>query len=90
MLGGVGVGQYGVERGGELSGPVTDEETELVGSGVEVHEQVVGLLGAPGAVGTGSGAEDRDVAVTTSITYTRFRVMAQSTWKKSQVSVLLA
>jgi hypothetical protein len=91
--GDAGVGQDGVEGGGELSGPVTDQEPEAVGPVVEVHEHVTSLLGGPGSVGVRCGAEDMDVARGDSITkntYTRFRVMAQSTWKKSQASMLAA
>ncbi len=88
-----GGGEDRVERGGELTGPVADEEPEAVGLAVEVHEQVAGLLGGPCPVGVGGGAEDVDVAVATSITkktYTRLRVTAQSTWKKSQANMLVA
>ena len=46
-----GVGQYGVEGGGELSGSVTDEEFELLGAVAEVDEQIAGLLGGPRPVG---------------------------------------
>ena len=37
----------GVEGGGELAVPVADQEPELGGAVVEVHEQVAGLLGRP-------------------------------------------
>src|SRR4029453_7289954 len=40
-----GVGEDGVERGGELAGAVADEEPEEDGAFVEVHLQVAGLLG---------------------------------------------
>jgi hypothetical protein len=33
-----GIGEDGVERGGELAGPVADEESEVVGPVVEVHQ----------------------------------------------------
>jgi hypothetical protein len=33
------VGQHGVEGGGELPGPVPDEDGELVGPSAQVHEQ---------------------------------------------------
>jgi hypothetical protein len=36
--GDAGVGEHGVEGGGELSGPVPDEEFELVDAVAEVHE----------------------------------------------------
>ncbi len=56
-----GVGEDGVERGGELASPVADQEPEVVGPFVEVHEQVAGLLGGPCPVGVRGGAEDVDV-----------------------------
>jgi len=37
----------GVEGGGELAVPVTDQEPEPVGAVAEVHDQVAGLLGHP-------------------------------------------
>jgi hypothetical protein len=40
-------GQDGVERRGELTGPVADEEAECGGSVVEVRQEVPGLLGGP-------------------------------------------
>jgi hypothetical protein len=36
--GDAGAGQDGVEGGGELSGPVPDENAELAGASAEVHE----------------------------------------------------
>src|SRR5258705_7376136 len=57
-----GVGQHGVEGGGELPGPVPDEDLELVGAVAQIHEQVTGGLGGPGSVGVGGDAEDMDVA----------------------------
>jgi hypothetical protein len=42
-------GQDAVERCRELAGPVADEEPEGGGTVVEVHQQVVGLLGGPGS-----------------------------------------
>src|SRR4051812_2331036 len=50
----VGAGEYGVEGGGELAVPVADQEPEPVGAVAEVHQQVAGLLGNPGAGGVGS------------------------------------
>ena len=44
-----GVSHNVVERCGELSGAVTDEEPEAGGAVVEVHQQVAGLLGGPGS-----------------------------------------
>jgi hypothetical protein len=40
-------GQGSVERRGELTGPVADEEAECGGSVVEVRQEVPGLLGGP-------------------------------------------
>ena len=42
-------GQDGVERISELASAVADEEPEGGGAVVEVHQQVAGLLGGPGA-----------------------------------------
>jgi hypothetical protein len=39
----------GVQRRGELTGPVADEEPECGGMAVEVHQQVPGLLRGPGS-----------------------------------------
>ena len=44
----VGGGKDGVERGGELAVPVSDQEPEPVGAIAEIHQQVTGLLGHPG------------------------------------------
>jgi hypothetical protein len=48
-----GAGEDCVEAGGELAVSVADQETELGGAVAEVHEQVAGLLGDPGAGGVG-------------------------------------
>jgi hypothetical protein len=56
--GDAGAGQDGIEGIGELAGPVTDQDLELAGPVAEVHEQVSGLLGGPGAVWVGGDAED--------------------------------
>src|SRR4051812_38802194 len=47
----VGADEDGVERGGELAIPVTDQEPEPVGAVAEVHQQVAGVLGDPGPGG---------------------------------------
>jgi hypothetical protein len=47
----VGGGEDGVERGAELGVAVPDEEPESSAGVLEVHEQVAGLLGQPGAGG---------------------------------------
>ena len=49
----VGAGEDGVERGGELTVPVADQEPDLIGAVAEFHEQVAGLLGDPGSCGVG-------------------------------------
>ena len=54
----VGGGEDGVERGGELGVAVADEEPEATAGVVEVHEQVAGLLGQPGAGRVRGDAED--------------------------------
>src|SRR5215212_3939998 len=51
--GDVGAGEHGVECGGELGVSVTDQEPELLGAVAEVHQQVAGLPGDPGASGLG-------------------------------------
>ena len=42
-------GEHLFERGGEFGVPIADEEPEAVAGVVEVHEQIAGLLGKPGA-----------------------------------------
>jgi hypothetical protein len=54
----VGAGEHRVEGGGELAVPVTDQEPKLLGSVAEVHQQVAGLLGDPGAGGMGGDSGD--------------------------------
>ena len=51
-------GEDGVEGGGELGVAVADEEPEASVGVVEVHQQVAGLLGEPGAGGVGGDAQD--------------------------------
>ena len=53
MIRNVGAGEHSVERGGELTVPVADQEPEPVRSLSEVHQQVAGLLGDPVAGGVG-------------------------------------
>src|SRR6266498_2075834 len=60
--GDAGIGQHGVEGGGELPGPVTDEDLELVGAVAQGHEQIPGLLDGPRPVRVGGYAEDVHVA----------------------------
>jgi hypothetical protein len=52
------IGEDGVERGGELAGPVPDEEPERLRTRAEVQQEVAGLLGGPRPVGVGGDAED--------------------------------
>ena len=47
----------------ELPGPVADDEPELGNLLAEVHHEVAGLLGRPGAVGMPGHAQDVQVAV---------------------------
>src|SRR6476469_3961363 len=49
----VGASEDGVERGGELAVPIADQEPEPIAAIAEVHQQVAGLLGDPGAGGVG-------------------------------------
>jgi hypothetical protein len=42
-----GTGEHGVERGGELAVPVTEQESESVGAFAEIHQQIAGLLRHP-------------------------------------------
>ncbi len=51
------IGQDGVERRGELTGPVSDEEPELGEAIIEIHGQVADLLGGPPAVWIRGGAQ---------------------------------
>ena len=49
-------GEHGVKGGIELGVPVPDQETEPVGALVEVHKEVPGGLGNPGAGGVSGDA----------------------------------
>jgi hypothetical protein len=51
-------GEHGVEGCGELGVTVPDEKPEAVAGVVEVHEQVAGQLGQPGAGRVGGDPED--------------------------------
>lgn len=44
------IGQDSVERRGELTAPVSDQEPELGDALAEIHHQVADLLGSPPAV----------------------------------------
>jgi hypothetical protein len=61
--GDAGVREHGVERGAELAGSVTDEESAAGGLVAEIHEEVAGLLGGPGPVGMSGHAQDVQVAM---------------------------
>jgi len=58
----VGAGEDRVERSGELAVTVMDQEPQPVGSIVEVHEQVAGLLSDPGPGRVGGDPGDVHVA----------------------------
>jgi hypothetical protein len=53
----VDCGEDGVKGGGELGVAVPDEEPEAAAGVVEIHAEVAGLLGQPGAGGMGGDAE---------------------------------
>jgi hypothetical protein len=57
-----GAGQDRVERGGELPGPVADQEPEVRDPVAEVHKEVPDLLGGPRPVRVGGHAGDVHVA----------------------------
>ena len=57
------IGRHGVERCGELSGTIADEEPEPPEVLAEVHHEVAGLLGGPGPVGMRGYPEDVQGAV---------------------------
>jgi len=86
------IGQDGIEGCGGLAGPVADEEPELGDTVVDADHEVADLLGGPSTVGVGDRAEQvhgsvgdprgrRNMSM-------RLSVTAQSTGKKSQVSIL--
>src|ERR1039457_966618 len=55
-----GVGEGGVERGGEVRSAVADHELDPVCLLVKVHEEVAGLLGGPFAGGMQGDADYSD------------------------------
>jgi hypothetical protein len=55
-----GIGEGGVERGGEVRAAVADHELEPVSLLAEVHEEVAGLLGGPLPGEMQGDAEDAD------------------------------
>jgi hypothetical protein len=52
----IGASEDGVEGGGELAIPIADQEPEPLGPVAQVHQQVAGLLGDPGAGGMGGNS----------------------------------
>jgi hypothetical protein len=57
-----GVGQGRVESAGELPGAVADQELEVRGAIVEVHQEVTDLLGGPWPVRVCGDSEDVHLA----------------------------
>ena len=55
-----GVGEDGVECGGEVGSAVADHELDPVGLVADVHDQVVGLLGGPFPDWMQGDSEDAD------------------------------
>jgi hypothetical protein len=84
-------GQGRVKRRGELPGPITDQEPEVRGAITQIHKQVADLLDCPQPIGIGGYPEDVHVTAADlhdeQATYRRWRVTAQSTWKKSVASI---
>src|SRR5256885_7685617 len=59
--GNTGVSQHGVEGGGELAGPIADQDLEPFRVLAKVHEQIPCLLGGPQPVRVRGDAEDMHV-----------------------------
>jgi hypothetical protein len=55
-------GERRVERGGELTGPIADQEPEPGDMVTEVHDEVAGLVGRPGPVGMRVGFQNSAMA----------------------------
>jgi hypothetical protein len=53
-----GRGEHRVEDSGEFRVAVAQQEPQIVGSLVEIHKQIAGLLGDPGAARVGGNAGD--------------------------------
>ena len=51
-------GEDGVERGGELGVAIADKEPDAAPGVVEIHAEVAGLLGQPGAGRVGGDTQD--------------------------------
>ena len=86
-------GEDGVERVGELRVAVPDQVCEPVPRLVELPGQFPGELGAQAAVGCSvipSRCTRRVSSSMTNATYSRVSVTAQSTWKKSVASKVVA
>jgi hypothetical protein len=58
MMPDVGAAEHRVKGGAELAVPIADQEPELLGAVAEVHQEVAGLLGDPGAGGMGGDPGD--------------------------------
>jgi hypothetical protein len=58
----VGGGEDGVERRGELGVPIADQEPDVLAGFIQVHGEVAGQLGQPGAGRVRGDAEDADLA----------------------------
>jgi hypothetical protein len=78
--------EYLVERSGELTVTVTDQELERTGALAELHEQVAGLLGGPGPAGCTVTPRMCTARVRISITNSTYRRWSStvSTCRKSQ------
>jgi hypothetical protein len=57
-----GASQDRVKRGGELPGPVTDQEPEIRGAVTEVHQEIADLLRGPRPVRVRGHPKDMHVA----------------------------
>jgi hypothetical protein len=85
-------GEDGVERGGELVVSVSDEEPEAAVGVIEVHEQIAGDLGEPGAGRMGGDAQDVHTAggvLDNEERVSRCRAIV-STWNRSQARIAWA
>jgi hypothetical protein len=88
-----GAGLDRVQGCGELPGAVADQEPEVRRAVTEVHQEVTDLLDGPRPVRVRGDPEDVHIAEPTSITNRqnkRWSVTAQSTWKKSAASMVVA
>ena len=88
-----GIGQDCIERRGEVSGAVSDEEPELGDAIAEIHHQIADLLGGPSAI----GVRGRTRQVHRPVGHLQHEEHvdplegnSQSTWKKSHASMVNA